>query len=216
MTKEVMTIHKALAELKTIDARISRAVRDCKYATVNKHVNAKIGGDTVEEYRKEQERLHQSACDLINRRNAIKRAVVLSNATAMVTIEGKQYTVAEAIDMKNNGMSGKQLMLNQMVAQLRVAEMDLERKNGDELQMRADTHIKNTYGNQADLSKLTDEMRADREKFIQQQTCDLILPMGMDLKKVIKELEAEITGFMLEVDAALSVSNATTSIEIEY
>lgn len=216
MTKETMTIHKALSELKIIDSRISKAVRDCKFATVNKHSNEKINGVLIDDYRREQENLFKSACDLINRRNAIKRAVVQSNAVAKVTINGVEYTVAEAIDMKNHGMDGRRELLRQMIQHLTAAEMSVERYNGDELQNRADAYIKNMYGNQTDLSKLTGEMRSDREKFIAQQTSEIVTPMGMDLRKTIKEFEDEINSFMVEVDAALSVSNATTTIEIEY
>lgn len=216
MTKETMTIHKALSELKTIDARIGKAIRDCKFAVVNKHSNEKIGGMTIDEYRREQENLFKSACDLISRRNAIKRAVVQSNATAKVVINGAEYTVAEAIDMKNHGMDGKRELLRQMIQHLTAAEMSIERYNGDELQNRADAYVKNLYGNQTDLSKLTAEMRSDREKFITQQTSEMVTPMGMDLRKTIKEYEDEINSFMIEVDAALSVSNATTTIEVEY
>lgn len=216
MTKETMTIHKALSELKVIDSRISKAVRDCKFATVNKHSNEKINGMLIDDYRREQENLFKSACDLINRRNAIKRAVVQSNAVAKVTINGVEYTVAEAIDMKNHGMDGRRELLRQMIVHLAAAETSIERYNGDELQNRADAYIKNLYGNQTDLSKLTGEMRSDREKFIAQQTSEIVTPMGMDLRKTIKEFEDEINSFMVEVDAALSVSNATTTIEIEY
>lgn len=216
MTKETMTIHKALSELKTIDARIGKAIRDCKFAVVNKHSNEKIGGMTIDDYRREQENLFKSACDLINRRNAIKRAVMQSNAVAKVNINGVEYTVAEAIDMKNHGMDGRRELLRQMIVHLSAAETSIERYNGDELQNRADAYIKNLYGNQTDLSKLTGEMRSDREKFIAQQTSEMVTPMGMDLRKTIKEFEDEINSFMVEVDAALSVSNATTTIEIEY
>lgn len=216
MTKETMTIHKALTELKVIDDRIEKAICACAFATVNKHCNTKIGGIELDAYRREQEDRYKSACDLMERRNAIKRAVVKSNANATVLICGKQYTVAEAIDMKNYGMDGRQSMLNQMAMQLRTAEREIEQRNGDELQRRADDYIRNMYGGQTDLSKLTGEMRSDRENFIAQQRCDLVTPMGMDIHKAIRELDQEIVDFMLEVDAALSVSNATTTIEIEY
>lgn len=216
MTKETMTIHRALAELKVIDSRIEKMVSECTFATINKHCNTKIGGLELDAYRREQEDRYKSACDLIERRNAIKRAVVQSNAKATVLICGKQYTVAEAIDTMNNGMDKKQRMLNQMAMQLRSVEHEIEVRNGDELQRRADEYIRNMYGSQTDLSKLTGEMRADRENFIAQQRCDLVTPMGMDIYKTIRELDKEIEDFWIEVDAALSVSNATTTIEIEY
>ena len=44
MTTETMTIHKALAELKTIDARIHSAIESSLPCVANKHSNVKIGG----------------------------------------------------------------------------------------------------------------------------------------------------------------------------
>lgn len=216
MTKETMTVHKALAELKVIDSRIEKAIGECTFATINKHCNTKIGGLELDAYRREQEDRYKSACDLMERRNTIKRAVVQSNARATVLICGKQYTVAEAIDMMNSGLEKKQRMLNQMAMQLRGAEQELAIRNGDELQRKADDYIKNMYGSQTELSKLTGEMRTDRENFIAQQQWDLVTPMGMDIYKAIRELDKAIEDFLVEVDAALSVSNATTTIEIEY
>lgn len=43
---------------------------------------------------------------------------------------------------------------------------------------------------------------------------ELIDPVG--LEKRIEELDSMITAFMTEIDAALSVSNALTTIEITY
>ena len=216
MNTETMTIHKALSELKTMDSRIATGVRGCTFAVANKHHNTKIDGATVEDFRKEQASNYQSVCDLMKRRDAIKCAVVKSNATAEVTINGNTYTVAEAIDLKNNGMKGKMLLREKMAADLRLATAEINRRNGDDLQARADAYIKNMYGSQTDLKSLTGEMRSDREKFIEQQSYDLVTPTGIELKKLIEELDKEIQSFMIEVDAALSVSNAITTIEISY
>ena len=51
MQKEIMTVHRALAELKTMDKRIEDAIADGIYCIPNKHSNAKIKGVTVEEYK---------------------------------------------------------------------------------------------------------------------------------------------------------------------
>lgn len=216
MTTETMTIHKALAELKTMDARIASGVRGCTFAVANKHHNTKIDGATIDDYRKEQASKFQSISDLINRRNAIKGAVVLSNATTKVMINGHSYSVAEAIELKNNGMKGYMLLIEKMTSDLRLAITEINHRNGDDLQQRADAHIKNMYGNQADLKNLTGEMREDRGNFIVQQSYDLVTPAGMELKNLIEELNEQVQSFMIEVDAALSVSNAVTTITIEY
>ena len=97
--KETMTIHKALSELKTLGDRINSAMEEATFVVANKHSNAKIGGQSIAEFSQAAQQSLQSVMTLINRRNAIKRAVTRSNAETMVNINGKEYTVAEAIDM---------------------------------------------------------------------------------------------------------------------
>ena len=104
MTTEKMTVHKALAELKVIDSRISKAINEGAYVVANKHSNEKIHGKTINDFKEYMKSCHNKVTDLINRRNAIKRAVVLSNATTKIKVGNDEYTVAEAIEMKNHGM----------------------------------------------------------------------------------------------------------------
>ena len=99
MNKERLTVHRALAELKTIDSRITKAINTSKFVIANKHSNEKIDGKPISEVRENMKSAYQKVTDLIARRNAIKRAVVLSNANTNVVVNGVTYTVAEAIDM---------------------------------------------------------------------------------------------------------------------
>lgn len=216
MTTETMTIHEAMSELKVIESRITKAILACQFAVPNKHCNSKISGKPVDQFRDEQASNFQSVMDLINRRNAIKRAVVKSNAAAIVTVCGKTYTVAEAIDMKNNGTNLLIRLYEKMTTDLARANREIEMQNGDALMKRADDHIRVTYGNQTDVKGVTEEIRRDRENFITQQTYDLIQPAGMDVAAKAKNIEEEVSQFLMKVDAALSVSNATTTITVEY
>ena len=88
MTKETMTVHKALAELKILDARIFNATSGKTFVAAKKVSDKKIGGVLVETLKKDMKSDYQSVTDLIARRTAIKRAVVLSNAKAKVVIGG--------------------------------------------------------------------------------------------------------------------------------
>jgi hypothetical protein len=102
--KEKMTLHKALAELKLLDSRITSTIRTGTYCVANKASNQKIKGVKLDEFKESMKADYASATDLINRRIAIKKAVVLSNATTKVKINDVEYTVAEAIELKNHGM----------------------------------------------------------------------------------------------------------------
>ena len=211
--KETMTIHKALSELKTIDKRFDKELSDVTFFETNKRSNTKIAGVPVSEYLANVKDTYNSIRTLDNRYNAIKRAVTKSNATTNVTINGTVYTVAEAIDMKNVGVKRLQEILSKMDMQYEAARRIAERKNGDELDRRADDYVKNLYEG-ADMKNVSDEIKKVRDTFIESQTIDILDPINA--KKTMKELKDTIDSFLSEVDSALSVSNALTTIEVEY
>lgn len=213
MTKEVMNVHQALAELKTMEKRITSAIREPEWVVANKHSNTKIGGVSVEEWRETVKKQHQKVMDLIHRRDAIKRAVVNSNAVTKVMVAGVEYTVAEAIDRKNNGVLLINALLKKIASDYTIAKANADRANGAELERRADDHVKVMFGN-TDMKGSTEEAKRVRAEFIEAQTMELVDPIGV--KKVMEALDDEVTSFMTNVDAALSVSNAITQITVEY
>lgn len=212
MTKEKMSVHKALAELKIIDDRIHQATKP-NFVEVKKHNSDNIRGMSVQQVTDAIQSDFQKANDLIARRNAIKRAVVLSNATTRVTIAGVEYTVAEAIDMKNHGLEGYRDLRNVLAAQFRSCTQKADRENDQLENVRADAYIKDTFGN-TDMSKAGEDVKKARKDFVIAQTVELVDPLNV-LKK-IEELDEKINAFMVEVDSTLSVSNAVTEIEVEY
>ena len=160
---------------------------------------------------------HQKVTDLIARRNAIKRAVVLSNAVTKVKVGNDEYTVAEAIEMKNKGMQFKSTYMNNLVYQFNVANNELNRNSGDAIEKRAEQYVLAVIQAQPKDAKMaidSDAMQALRKDYIKNNTYDMIDPLNV--KKLIEDLSNEIDEFNTEVDAALSVSNALTVVDIEY
>lgn len=213
MTTETMNIHQALVELKTLEKRIESAIKEGEWVVANKHTNTKIGGVDLKEYVEAIKARHQKVTDLIARAEAIKRAVVNSNAVTKVTIAGKEYTVAEAIEMKNHGISRLRSLLFRMTQDYNMAKATADRANGAELERRADDYIRTMIGN-TDVKGMTDEVRRMREDFIKAQTMELVDPINV--LKQIEALNEQITSFEMNVDAALSVSNALTAITFSY
>lgn len=217
MTTEKMTVHKALAELKIIDSRINAAINDGTYVIANKHSNEKIGGVSINEFKDKMRSSYQKVTDLINRRNAIKRAVVLSNATTKIVVGDTEYTVAEAIEMKNHGMEFKSSFLRTMAYQNQVAQNEINRNSGEAIEKRAEQYVLSVIQAQPKDAKMTVDskaMTALREDYINNNTYDLIDPMNVSM--LIQAMTDEINEFNTEIDAALSVSNALTVIEFEY
>ena len=208
-----MTVHKALAELKIVDDRINSAINGGTYCVATKHSNSKINGISIEDYTKVMQGYYDKATDLIRRRNAIKRAVVLSNATTKVTINGAEYTVAEAIEMKNHGVEFDESMLSVLRNQYNKAQAEILKQNSDDLEKRAEQYVIGIYGSKEGKTN-TDDFEKTKKDFINANSYELIDPIK--ILDRINELEESIANFKAEVDSALSVSNAITEIEISY
>lgn len=213
MTVEKMSVHKALAELKLLENKVLKAVDNGRYCGVNKHSADKINGITLETFAQNAQSAWDKANDLIKRYMALKRAVNLSNAQTKVFINGVDYTVAEAIAMKSQGIGYDQYLLTEMKKQLAIAEKAITKENSENLEKRADAYIIALHGAKEGKTNTT-EIEKQRAEFIASNTMDLIDPLKISDK--IEELQNKIDAFMTEVDAALSVSNAITEITIEY
>ena len=213
MVTETMNVHQALAELKMLDKRIGNAIREGSFVVANKHSNTKLGGVDIKEHTADVKSRYQKINDLIARRNAIKRAVVQSNAVTKVTIGGVEYTVAEAIDMKVHGMEYIMALRDRLSLEYKVGKQNADQANGSELSRRADDYIRAIVGN-TDVKGMTEDVTKMREDFIKAQTTELVDPIGALAE--IQKMNDVIDAFLTNVDACLSVSNATTQITVTY
>ena len=213
MTTEKMTIHKALAELKIIGDRINSSISTATFIKANKHSNEKINGIPVNEFKSQIQGNWDKSNDLIKRRNAIKRAVVLSNATTKVKVGIEEFTVAEAIEMKNTGMQFKKELLNQLNRQYVDAIRITEKENGETLQSKAENYVIGLYGSKEGKTSMN-EAEETKKQFIINNTFEFIDPIKV--REKIDNLEKEISEFETEIDSCLSTSNAITEIVINY
>ena len=212
MIHEKMTVHKALAELKTLDDRINTAIGESVFVRANRHNNTKIFGKTIEEFKADSAASLMSATALINRRNAMKRAVVLSNAVTKVEIGGVEYTVAEAIEMNNHGMENLVDLRDCLREQYSSVKRMVESENGDKLVKACENYIQATFGTKEKIN--SPDIETAQKVYMANNTYDIVT--GFDIEKVIKDLTDRIDAFKAEVDSALSVSNALTVIEFDY
>lgn len=212
MTNETMTVHKALAELKVLDNRINNAISSGDFVITKKNNQDTVKGKTVEQFKAKATEAFQKASDLILRRNAIKNAVVVSNANTMVEIGGKQYTVAEAIEKKNHGMDYYVQLRDVLRQQFAKQRAELEKYNAS-LQQKAEQFVTGLMGGK-DIKTDSEEYISAVDTYIKSNTMILLDPLNIEKK--IEEFDDTINTFLPEVDAALSVSNAVTIIAIEY
>lgn len=215
MNKYSMTVHEALSELKVLGSRIEKELASNAYILCNKHANTKIDGVTIADANEQMKASLQRVTDLINRRNAIKRAVTISNATTNVTLSKDNgstitMTVAELIEYRNVGITYLEKLLNTLSTQYNAVISNVKRHN-DSICSDADRYVTQLFGNKDGLSE--DVIENTRKAYIDANTYDTLDPNKVLAK--ISELQAELDFYNTKVDAALSTSNAITVIEFE-
>lgn len=213
MTQKTMTVHEALSELKMLDKRIRSKINRATFCCTNKHSNAKINGKLVKDFIDEIRSEYESITDLIAYRAAIRNALSISNAKTRVNIAGREYTVAEAIEMKSTGIENKEILLRMITNQFVTSANEVLRANNEQLRKAADEYVNGMFGGK-DKNTPIEDIEQMRKSYIENHTLDLIDPL--DLKQVVEKLEAEIEAFKAEVDSKISISNALTMITVEF
>lgn len=204
-----MTIHRALSELKLIDAKIAKQTDEFfpvgiyqKGGLIQNHIKP-------EDFSAMAQSKFDSVTDLIRRKKALKSAIVASNGVTKVTVAGIDMTVADAINNKN-AIDLQKLLLARMkgAQQACIAQLN---KNNDAVQANVQRLLEVTFGKE-NVKVEPKDMNAVRGPYIEANTWLLYDPL--DVTKKIEELETYITAFEADVDAALSEINAVTFIEI--
>lgn len=212
MTQEKMTVHEALTALKTLDKRVTSAIAGSTYVTAVRHSSDTIGGKAIADVKTSIQADYDRVMDMIARRAAIRKALAFSNASTSITVGGKTYWVSEAIEMKRSGIALKQILLTQLTRQMNDVNRTIKNHNEDIVLKDAERHMSTFFSGKDKAS--ADEERKARENYIAANTLDLVDPL--DVKEKIGQLTDEIDAFNDAVDSALSVSNALTTITIEY
>lgn len=217
MQKYTMTVHEGLAELKILGQRIEKELSSNAFIMINKHANTKIDGMSIADCQKALKASMQKVNDLINRRNAIKKAITKSNAVTEITLtkdngNSVTMTVAEVIEYKNVGIMYLEKLLNTLSSQYARATREMKLKN-DSLTQEADRYVAGLFGSKDGNGISADVIENSRNSYIEANTIDLIDPNKVMNK--INDLKEELDFYNTKVDAALSTSNAVTTIEFE-
>ncbi|ATS94050.1 hypothetical protein P13BB106kb_p066 [Pectobacterium phage DU_PP_V] len=207
-----MTITKALATAKALDAKIERELPRLKfYAQTDGTGNfTKVAGysNTVEDVTSQITGALQSVTDMISERAKIKAAIVASNAVTEVTIGQKVMTVAAAIEAKRSIGYEKQLLISMTKQKIQMDREHATRLEGFNKKLedaRAAAFGKDKKVSAEDIAMITQPIEV-------RSTPNVLDPIGLDAR--IKALQESIEDFELNVDFALSESNAKTTIEV--
>lgn len=207
-----ISITRALTLQKTLTARIAKASADILITVPTKGTgDMKSVLDTPQSLAEVEADLranYQQLNDLVERRNEIRRKILISNATTIVVIGEKEYTVVEAIDARKN-IAEKETLLRRL-KQNRSAVTTTFNK----MAVQFDTTVEAAKQSVIASGKNTNEavITMVTAPIIASSTPGVLDPL--DIAKLIERLEIEISDFKDNVDYVLSESNAATKITI--
>ena len=214
MATQQISVTRALVELKRLDERISKAISGGQFVarTIGRDNHKKVVGSTASVTETEQK--IQGSFDkvqsLIANREAMKSAIVMSNAKTMVTILGKTVSVAEAIELKST-VGFRTQYLNTMRQQL-TSERNQVDKSAILLDAEIETSLNTLYG--ADSKKIDAETLKSVSDVKKNQKEQALLDSGK-IEDKMAAVEADILNLSSELDFVLSESNAKTVISVE-
>lgn len=211
-----ISITRGLKELKLLDDRIRKAIVQ-PFIGVRKGTSDEsaevvgISGVKVKDYEKTLAANFDKAEGLFKYRAELKGLIIKSNAATIVTLGGKDMTVAEAIEYKSH-IELRRIYLAQLITQSRQAQDRVELGN-EQLTVRIDTQI-NTVLSKEKSSSNFPALRAEIVDPIERAgKLSLIDPFTLSQKA--KATMEEIDTFVTEVDFVLSESNSKTVITID-
>ncbi len=204
-----ISLHRALAELKLIDSKVAKLVKEID------PVGVKQKGKLINRIYDEETFSHnaqskfQSINDLIVQKIKIKSAIVEANAKTMVKVASKEMSIADAITYKSV-VNYKKTLIDDLKMKYGRVKVDMESKNLL-VEQNLQKVLEATFGKD-NVKTTKDDMEAVRKPFLESNEWLLIDPLKIE--STIEKLEKEISEFESEVDAVLSEINAITVIDV--
>ena len=207
-----ITINKALTDLKLLDKKIEKLECSIQCIGLKSNSSEKIEKSlkTVKDFQNSAIADYQKLIDLIARYNKLKNLITISNATTQIEIGKETMTVAEAINKKYTIEYEKSLLetlISQYAGVKTLYESKMSKTND-----RLDKEVVGVFGKEGKTTD-TKNIEAFKTAFLNRNGYEIIDPLDIDKK--IKEMTEKIDDFESNIDNALSVSNATTYIEID-
>lgn len=206
-----ISITEALNELKLYDSKITKAIGKNVLVGATKKISPLVGVMSRDDFEEKVKANFQSVKDLIRNRNALKSAVVVSNAKTIVEIDGVTMTVAEAIERKSS-IDYEKFLLDEMKTQYS-QKRDVVLSENVKVDRQIDKLLEGFVGRDSDKKPSKEDQAAIVEPYKAKNEYELVDPIG--ILNEIEKLENSINGFESEVDTRLALSNATTFIELD-
>ena len=206
---EKMSIHAALSELKLIDAKIEKKIKEQMPVGIKQRNKKVLDIYDETEFIANAKASNDSIQALIERKVQIKCAIITANSNTEITIQGKKMTVAEAITYKDIIDLWKKHIAD-LQGKYNRTRSEMEKGN-TLVNANCQRILEASFGRDTDKVNVAD-IDAIRKPFIEANEYHLVDPLKIEQE--ISRRTEEIMDFEAQVDRILSESNAITFIEI--
>lgn len=210
MAEKTLSVYEALIEISRLNDKIEKfnssstmplflacATESAKY----------IEGMEKEKYINLLKSNYDSCRHLISNLSEYKAKVALSNALTTITVGGKEYTIAEAIQRKQN-IDTEIRFLRMIETQLKDVNTKITTKNNTVKAGLTEylEKVKSETATPEEIDKLTN-IYNEKNLFI------LVDPYG--ITETIDEKRQELETFLSDVDTKITASNCSTMITVD-
>ena len=213
-----ITMHRALAQLKTTESRFDKELRDTSFIATTIGQTGTSNGRNIADVEREIKSAYDSIIDLMKNFEALKLGIIRSNSgiteksqnIEKVEILGNKYIVAEVIAIQKFVLPMKERLLATLANQLNIVNSKIERTNN-----RVTNDISSVLSavSNGDKTKLTPEQVDALTKAHYANNCEFAVD-PLKLADKIRDLRKEIDDVTVLVDSKLSEVNALTVIEV--
>ena len=204
-----ISLTRALKEVEVLEKRIAKSIEAANLVAAMRGKKLPTGYTSVEQIQTTVKGEYQAVVALIARRNLIKREVLKANSVTPVTIGNKVMTIAEAIDLRNNGIKLDLALLAKLKQEYAQVTRAIDAEN-NKMEASIERMVEAALGKDKVDKNAYDTIATP---YRTQHEAVLIDPLGM--RTLILALQSEIEDFQLNIDFGLSEINARTEIEVD-
>lgn len=170
-----ISIHQAFAKMKILKKRIPQKINTAIFINQKVASSKVLNGLPISTVEANMKQDYQSLKDDMALLAELTTKIQESNAKTLIKVGNTEYTILEALAIKNNIMDFKEDLLKEMNSQFVSISNTVQRSN-DTLDDKADTFISETYkGLSANELKTNPDLKKEREEYItSRQKCLLI------------------------------------------
>lgn len=208
-----ISVTRGLVQLKRLEERILSDIRQIDgLVIVNKaqEKNVLNGTMTKKQYQEDTKKKWQSLMDKLSLRQEIKDEIVKSNANTIVSIVGHDYTIAQAIEKKNNIEKFERHISKKLNSAYSSAINTVEFRNEDVVNAAERNFF--GRGEEKKRNESNKDLMDAMNIYIESRRFEIVDPLN--IKNLKDVFEKDMLDFLAEVDQVLTESNSTTMIEI--